>query len=117
MLDSGLLVICAFISPYEQERQLMKSIIGEDRYLQVYVNTPLEVCENRDPKGLYAKSREGLIPHFTGISAPYETPLTSNVEVKTAEETIEESLHKIIQFIEPLVILPPNKKTTSPTNS
>lgn len=112
MLDAGMLVICAFISPYEEERQLVKEIVGEDRYLQVYVNASLATCEERDTKGLYAKARQGLIPNFTGISAPYEAPLYSDVEVRTAEESIEESLRKIIALVEPLV-LPANVVTTA----
>ncbi len=100
MLDAGLIVISAFISPYKSERAAIKEIAGDDRFIEVYVNCPLNVCEERDVKGLYKKARKGIIPDFTGVSAPYEMPLAPDVEVKTAEESIEESLSRIIQFIE-----------------
>ena len=103
MLNAGLVVICAFISPYKTERDAIKKIAGEERFIEVYVNCPLNVCEERDVKGLYAKARKGIIPNFTGISAPYEMPLNPDVEVKTAEESAEESLSKIIQFIVPKI--------------
>lgn len=101
MLDAGLIVLCAFISPYEEERTLVKNIVGESRFTEVYINCLLEVCEERDTKGLYAKARKGIIANFTGISAPYEPPLVPDVEVKTDEESIEESLYKLINFVEP----------------
>ncbi|MDX5480767.1 MAG: adenylyl-sulfate kinase [Hymenobacteraceae bacterium] len=103
MLDAGLIVLCAFISPYEEERTFVKRIVGEERFTEVFVNCSLEVCEERDTKGLYAKARQGTIPDFTGISAPYEHPEAPDVEVKTDEEQIEDSLHKLINYIEPLL--------------
>lgn len=102
-LDAGLIVICAFISPYIYERTLIKEIVGEQRFIEIFVNCSVEVCEERDVKGLYEKARKGLIPDFTGISAPYETPETPDVDLNTAEESIEESLNKIIQFMEPKI--------------
>lgn len=101
MLDAGLAVICAFISPYEEERALVKRIVGETRFTEVYVNCSLQVCEERDTKGLYAKARQGIIPNFTGISAPYEAPQAPDVEVKTDAESIDESLLKLINAVEP----------------
>ncbi len=103
MLDAGLIVICAFISPYQKERALVKTIVGSDRFREVHVSCPLMVCERRDVKGLYAKARQGLIQNFTGISAPYEIPPAPNVEVNTDTESIETSLQKIIDAIEPLL--------------
>ena len=103
MLDAGLIVISAFISPYNAERDAVKAIVGENRFIEVYVSCPLQVCEERDVKGLYVKARQGIIPNFTGISAPYEAPVTPDVEVQTSEETIEVSLQKIIDHIEPLI--------------
>ena len=103
MLDAGIIVISAFISPYKTERAAVKEIVGEDRFIEVYVNCPVNVCEERDVKGLYQKARQGIIPQFTGISAPYEAPATPDVEVRTNEETIDTSLNKIIHFIEPLI--------------
>ena len=103
MLDAGLVVISAFISPYDIEREAVKEIVGENRFTQVYVNCPLAVCEERDVKGLYQKARQGIVPNFTGISAPYEAPIKPDIEVKTCEETIDESLQKIIYQVEPLI--------------
>ena len=89
MADRGIIVITAFISPFEEDRQEAKAIIG-DRFREVYVATPLEICESRDPKGLYEKARRGEIPQFTGISSPYEVPQapdhTLNTEGITASE-------------------------------
>ncbi|GHA62086.1 adenylyl-sulfate kinase [Pontibacter akesuensis] len=101
MLDAGLVVICAFISPYKEERHLVQEIVGQNRFTEVYVNCSLQVCEQRDTKGLYAKARRGEIKNFTGISAPYESPLAPDVELKTDQEAIEESLLKLIEVVEP----------------
>lgn len=114
MLDAGLIVLGAFISPFREERNLVKRIVGESRFSEVYVNSPLEVCEERDTKGLYAKARRGIIPNFTGISAPYQSPQAPDVEVKTDEETIEESLYKLINFIEPQLKPQQKGRTASP---
>ncbi len=102
-IDAGFIVICAFISPYIHERALIKEIVGEKRFIEIFVNCSVEICEGRDVKGLYKKARKGIIPDFTGISAPYEKPVSPDVEVKTAEESIEESLDKITQFTEPKI--------------
>ncbi|MCC9169034.1 adenylyl-sulfate kinase [Pontibacter harenae] len=110
MLDAGLVVICAFISPYEAERALVKETVGNNRFSEVYVNCSLQVCEQRDTKGLYAKAREGLISNFTGISAPYEAPSAPDVEVRTDEEAIEESLYKIITHAEQQLRMPERMK-------
>lgn len=105
MLDAGLIVICAFISPYGEDRMAIKKIVGEQRFIEVYVNCTLEVCEERDVKGLYAEARKGAITNFTGISAPYEPPASPDIEVSTAEETVEESFNKIIKLVEPVMSL------------
>lgn len=101
MLDAGLVVLCAFISPYEEERNLVKKIVGANRFTEVFVNCSLEVCEQRDIKGLYAKARKGIIPNFTGISAPYERPSAPDMELKTDAESIEDCLSKLISAVEP----------------
>ncbi|MEO6290270.1 MAG: adenylyl-sulfate kinase [Ginsengibacter sp.] len=105
MLDAGLVVISAFISPCEDDRMAIKEMVGEQRFIEVYVNCSLKVCEERDVKGLYAKARKGIIPHFTGISAPYDPPVSPAIELMTAEETIEESVGKIIEFVGPVISL------------
>ncbi len=103
MLEAGLIVISAFISPCGEDRMAIKNIVGEQRFIEVYVNCTVEVCEERDVKGLYAKARKGIIPNFTGISAPYDPPVSPDIELRTAEETVEESVQKIIKFVEPVI--------------
>ena len=105
MLQAGLIVICAFISPSGEDRLAIKKIVGGERFIEVYVNCTVEICEDRDVKGLYAKARKGIIPNFTGISAPYDSPVSPDVEVNTVEESVEESLQKIIRFVEPIISL------------
>lgn len=105
MLDAGLIVISAFISPSVEDRMAIKNIVGKQRFIEVYVNCTVEVCEQRDVKGLYAKARKGIIPNFTGISAPYNPPASPDVELLTAEETVEESVQKIIKWVEPIISL------------
>ena len=103
MLEAGLIVISAFISPSKEDRMAIRTIVGEERFIEVFVNCTVEECEKRDVKGLYAKARKGIIPNFTGVSAPYDQPLLPDVEVRTADETIDESAQKIIDLVEPLV--------------
>lgn len=105
MLDAGLVIISAFISPSGEDRMAIKKIVGEDRFIEVYVNCSVEVCEERDVKGLYAKARKGIIPNFTGISAPYDPPVSPDIELFTSEETVEESVQKIIKFVEPVITI------------
>src|SRR5690606_658977 len=75
MMDAGLIVMTAFISPFRREREMARELIGAENFVEVYVSTPLEICEQRDPKGLYKKAREGLLPNLTGVGSPYEPPL------------------------------------------
>ena len=102
MNDAGLIVLTAFISPYESDREKAREIIGAENFIEVYVNTPLEVCEERDVKGLYKKAREGKIPNFTGISSPYEEPHNPSVVIDTSkvwlEQAVEEISHKMDEF-------------------
>lgn len=96
-VNCGIITICCFVSPTEEIRALAKKIIGEADFLEVFVNTPLAVCEERDVKGLYAKARKGEIKDFTGINAPFEAPLNPAVEVKTDELTVSESVNIILE--------------------
>ncbi len=105
MLDAGLVVISAFISPKEEDRIAIKNIVGEQRFIEVYVNCSIEVCEERDVKGLYAKARKGIIPNFTGVSAPYDPPLFPDIELHTSEESVEESVQKLITLVEKIITL------------
>ncbi|MEO0452606.1 MAG: sulfate adenylyltransferase subunit CysN [Verrucomicrobiota bacterium] len=98
--DSGLIVLTAFISPYRADRELAREVIGTDQYLEVYVNTPLDVCEERDPKGLYKKARAGEIPQFTGISDPYEAPEAPGLILPGHGVSIDENVDKIMTHLE-----------------
>jgi len=100
MVDAGLIVITAFISPFKSERQMARSLFAKDEFLEIFVDTPLEVVELRDPKGLYKKARDGKIPNFTGIGSPYEAPLTPELHIKTTEMSIEQAVNQIMKFID-----------------
>ena len=99
MIDAGLIVMTAFISPYEKDRALAKKLIGDKNFIEVYCNSPLEVCEKRDIKGLYKKAREGLISNFTGIDAPYEIPSHPDLSINTSSLTINQSIDLIVKFL------------------
>ena len=102
-LNCGIICINSFISPTKEIRTMAKEIIGEDDFIEVYVNAPLEVCEQRDVKGLYQKAREGKIKNFTGIDAPFEIPEAPAIEIKTNQLTIEESVQKSLEVILPRI--------------
>jgi len=99
-VDSGSVVIASFISPLQSDRDFIKDIIGEEDFIEVFVNTPLEICEERDVKGLYKKARAGEIKNFTGIDAPYESPISPTVEIRTDEEEATASVERIINLLE-----------------
>ena len=99
MTDAGLIVLAAFVSPFEKDRQLVKQTLGADRYLEIHISTPLEACEARDVKGLYAKARRGEIPNFTGISSPYETPAHPDLRIDTTQVSLEVALDQIMEIL------------------
>jgi bifunctional enzyme CysN/CysC len=99
MTDAGLIVITAFISPFRAERDLVRSIIPGGEFIEVFVDTPLEICEQRDPKGLYKKARAGQIPNFTGINSPYESPLAPELIIDTSSVALEEGVERIMRFL------------------
>jgi bifunctional enzyme CysN/CysC len=99
LMDAGVLVITAFISPYRDDRRLARSLVDDKDFIEVYVNAPVEVCEQRDPKGLYKKARAGQIREFTGISAPYEAPEKPEVEVRTDQQSVAECVAHIIDYL------------------
>jgi adenylylsulfate kinase len=101
-LNSGLIVISAFISPTNALRKLAKDIIGQEDFIEIYINAPLEVCESRDIKGLYAKARKGLIKNFTGIDQVFEEPFQPDLEIKTDKQTVEMSVSEIFSYVLPL---------------
>ena len=105
LLDSGIIVLSAFISPFNADRQQVKEIVGQQNYIEVFVDTPLEICEQRDVKGLYKKARAGEVKNFTGIDSPYERPLKSDVVIPTHTISIDESLALLLNFIKPRITL------------
>ena len=102
-IDSGIIAIAAFISPNNDIRKMAASIIGEDDFMEVYVSTPIEECERRDVKGLYAKARKGEIANFTGISAPFEAPEHPALSLDTSVLTLEESVNQLLEIILPKI--------------
>ena len=101
MVDAGLVVLAAFVSPYKKDRENIRTIVKDVNFVEVYINTSVEECERRDVKGLYKKARAGEIKNMTGISAPYEAPQNPDIEIKTEQESIETSVEKILDFIIP----------------
>jgi adenylylsulfate kinase len=97
--NCGVVTLASFITPTEAIRQMAKDIIGEDKYIEVYVSTSLEACENRDVKGLYDKARQGIIKNFTGIDSVFETPQNPTIIIPTEGFTVEESVQKLYDFI------------------
>ena len=99
MVNSGLICITSFISPFESERKMARSLVSENEFIEVFIDTPLSVCEERDVKGLYAKARSGQIPNFTGISSPYESPQNPEITIDTTELSPEDAANQILDFI------------------
>ncbi len=104
--DSGVMALTAFISPFRSDRDAVRELVGEGDFLEVYVKCDLEVCEERDVKGLYKKARAGEIPEFTGINSPYEEPLNPEIVVDTGAQSIEESVAQVIKVLTERKILP-----------
>lgn len=102
-LHSGIICINSFISPTREMRDLARSIVGSEDFIEIYINAPIEVCEARDVKGLYQKARAGLIKGFTGIDDPYEAPENPELEIRTDQMSIEDSALRIVEYLRPLV--------------
>jgi len=98
--DAGIICITAFISPYRSDRDVARQIMKGGRFIEVYINAPVEICEQRDPKGLYAKARANEIKNFTGVSAPYEAPMNPEIELHTDKLTVPESVARIVEFLQ-----------------
>lgn len=103
MLDAGIVVLSAFISPFKADREQVKAIVGEQNYIEVFVDAPIEICEQRDVKGLYKKARAGEVKNFTGIDSPYEIPDTPDVTIQTGTLSVEESIATLMKIILPKV--------------
>lgn len=102
-VDTGIITIVAFISPNNDIREMAANIIGKENFMEIYVSTPIEECERRDVKGLYAKARKGEIKNFTGISAPFEAPQHPALSLDTSKLSVEESVNKLLELILPRV--------------
>ncbi len=98
--DAGIITLTAFISPYRADRDKARALSKKGEFIEIYVDCPLEECEKRDPKGLFKKARAGIIPEFTGISAPYEPPLNPEIIIKTADHSPEECVAHVIRYLE-----------------
>lgn len=102
-IDTGIVTIAAFISPNNDIREMAANIIGKEDFLEIYVSTPLEECERRDVKGLYAKARRGEIKNFTGISAPFEAPVHPALTLDTSLLSLEESVNRLLELVLPRI--------------
>src|SRR5262249_32730934 len=99
MLDSGLIVICSFISPYRAERDMVRGLVGDSEFLEVFVDTPIDECERRDPKGLYSKAKAGKIKNFTGVDAPYEAPAAPEIHLQTVAQRPEQLAERVVDAL------------------
>lgn len=98
-VDGGQVVLTAFISPFAADRELVRNLLEEDEFVEVYIKCPIEECEKRDPKGLYVKARKGIITDFTGIDSPYEEPVNPELTIETNTYSLEESVDQIIAYL------------------
>lgn len=98
--ETGIIAMTAFISPYRADRDKARALAAESDFIEIFVDTPLEVCEDRDPKGLFKKAREGQIPEFTGISAPYEPPLKAEIHLRAGEKDIQACAAEVMTYLE-----------------
>ena len=99
-VDSGTIVLTAFISPFIKDREIVKKLVNDIEFIEIFIDTPIEICKQRDPKGLYKKARQGEIKSFTGISSPYESPLKPKIHIKTNKNTILECTSQIIKYLD-----------------
>jgi adenylylsulfate kinase len=99
-VDAGLIVSTAFISPFKADRAQARAIMSEGEFIEIFIDTPIEVCESRDPKGLYKKARAGEIPNFTGISSAFDIPESPELHIKTAVQSIEQSVMQIVKYLQ-----------------
>lgn len=104
-VDAGVIVLTAFISPFRSDRRTVRDLVGENEFVEIFVNCPLEECEKRDVKGLYKKARNGEIKNFTGIDSPFEPPENPDIEIRTNEMSVEESVEKVLNFLLPKINL------------
>lgn len=99
MVDAGLVVLASFVSPYEEDRNMLRRLFKKNRFYEVYIKCPVEVCEKRDPKGLYRRARKGEIKNYTGIDGPYEEPNAPDLVVPTDQISIKEGMHEVLKML------------------
>jgi adenylyl-sulfate kinase len=99
-VDAGLIVLTAFISPFRSDRQMVRNLVEQDEFIEIYVDTPLAICEQRDPKGLYKKARAGQIKNFTGIDSPYEPPEKSELTLHSDHTSVEMCIDEIVNYLQ-----------------
>lgn len=99
MMEAGVLVLTAFISPFRRDRNIVRELVAEGDFIEIFCDAPLAVCEDRDPKGLYKKARAGEIPEFTGISSPYEAPAAAEVVLRTGEDSVQDCVGQVIDYL------------------
>lgn len=105
LVDSGLIVVSAFISPFRSDRQMVRQLFAPGEFIEVFIATPIDVCESRDPKGLYKKARQGVIKRFTGIDSPYEKPDNPEVVLRPHEHSIDECVQQLLDYLDDKSIL------------
>jgi len=98
-VDAGMIVLTAFISPFQKDRESVRKTLHQEEFIEIFVDTPIEVCESRDPKGLYKKARDGQIREFTGISSVYEAPVNPEIHIKTVDMDIDECVSKVVEYL------------------
>jgi adenylylsulfate kinase len=99
-VDAGVVVLAAFVSPYREDREFIKEIVGSKYFYEIFVKCPVEVCEQRDPKGMYKKARAGIIKGYTGVDAPYEVPESPDLVIDTVELDVESSVNSVLEFLD-----------------
>jgi bifunctional enzyme CysN/CysC len=103
--DAGMIVLCSFISPFRAERAMVRELVPDGEFIEVFVDTPLEECIRRDPKGLYARAQAGLIKNFTGIDSPYEVPESPDLRLDTLQESLAQSAARVVALLQERQIL------------
>ncbi|MEA3314786.1 MAG: adenylyl-sulfate kinase [Campylobacterota bacterium] len=98
-IDSGLIVLTAFISPFKKDREIVSNLVEKNEFIEIFIDTPLKVCESRDPKGLYKKAKDGKIKNFTGIDSPYEAPINPTIHIKNDNLSIKKASEQIINYL------------------
>lgn len=105
LINSGVITICSFVSPSEEIRKTVRDIVGSKDFIEIYVSTPLAICEDRDVKGLYSKARAGMIQNFTGIGAPFEIPKNAILSVDTADKSVEDCVKILLETVLPQIVM------------